>query len=319
LGSVIDCIYVAASARDARYTRICVASIRYFYPDVPIRLLAGSTLQRGLAKELHRYWGVELVDLPRGDYGWGLVKLEPLFGPAGHTFLLMDADTVLAGPVLDLRAPSDAPFFVDNEKLPKADSKRLYYDWESLSKLDPNVQSAQRAFNSGQWFGTAGLLTREDFDPWINWTMPRTLRHPEYFMGGEQGVLNYVVLQKEALSGLRVDRCTIMRWPGHSMDGLDAESVSKRTAPPLIVHWAGMKKMRLRHMVGSDLLLHFERFYYDRLPGGTLRRFFANYQHFLIHWLHWLRVRMKLAYRKWVGTQLSNRDASGGLNQSVGA
>jgi hypothetical protein len=301
---MIDCIYIAASARDARYTRICVASIRYFYPDIPIRLLAGNILQHGLAEELHRHWGVQLEDLPRGDYGWGFVKVEPLFGPRGHTFLVMDADTVLAGPVLDLRAQNHAPFLVDNEKLPEVDSKRLYYDWERLSKLDPNVQSAQRAFNSGQWFGTAGLLTREDFDPWINWTMPRTLRYPEYFMGGEQGVLNYVVLQKERLNHLRVDRCTIMRWPGRSMDGLDAESVSKRTAPSLIVHWAGVKKTRLQHMVGSDVLLHFERFYYDRLPVGTLRRFVANYQHCLIQCLHWVRVRMKLGYRKWVGVRL---------------
>src|SRR5579864_5917378 len=78
--SSIDCIYIAACARDARLTRICVASIRYFYPEVPIRLLAGDILQCGLAEELHRYWGVGLVDLPSGDYGWGLVKLEPLFG-----------------------------------------------------------------------------------------------------------------------------------------------------------------------------------------------------------------------------------------------
>ena len=97
---MIDCFYILACARDARLTRICVASIRYFYPDIPIRLLAGDILQRGLAEELHRYWGVELVDLPRGDYGRGLVKLEPLFvfGRPGHTFLLMDVDTVLAGP-----------------------------------------------------------------------------------------------------------------------------------------------------------------------------------------------------------------------------
>jgi hypothetical protein len=303
---MIDCIYIAACARDARLTRICVASIRYFYPDIPIRLLAGDILQSGLAEELHRYWGVELVDLPRGDYGWGFVKLEPLFGPPGHAFLLMDVDTVLTGPVLDLLARSDAPFFVDNEKLSEADSKRLYYDWERLSKLDPDVQSAQRAFNSGQWFGTAGLLTREDFDPWINWTMPRTLRFPEYFMGGEQGILNYVVLKQEALNGLRVDRRTIMRWPGHSMVGLDARSVSKRMAAPLIVHWAGMKKTRLRHMVGSDVLLQFEKFYYDRLPAGKPRRLFATCQHFLIHWLHWVGVRVKLRYRKWIGRRLSN-------------
>jgi len=110
--------------------------------------------------------------------------------------------------------------------------------------------------------------------------------------------MNYVILQKEAFEGLRIERRTIMRWPGESMEGLNAESVSKRTAPPRIIHWAGMKKPALRHMAGSDILLLFERFYYTRLPAGTLRRWFAICQHFLIHWMHWVTVRVKLTYRR---------------------
>ena len=299
---MIDCIYLAACARDARLTRICVASIRYFYPDIPIRLLAGDILEYGLARELYRYWGVELVDLPRGDYGWGLVKLEPLFGPAGQTFLVVDVDTVFTGRVLDIRAESDAPFFVDDEQLSDNDFKRLYYDWDKLREIDPRAQSARTAFNVGQWFGTAGLVTREEFDPWIEWTLPRRLRYPQYFMGGDQGVMNYVILQKEAFEGLRVERRTIMCWPGHSMQGLDAESISKRTAPPRIIHWAGMKKTSLRHMAGGDILLHFEKVYYAHLPAGTLRRLLAICQHFLIHWRHWVGVRIRLSYRKWIAT-----------------
>jgi hypothetical protein len=295
---MIDCVYIAACARDARLTRICVASIRYFYPDIPIRLLAGGILQRGMASELHRYWGVDLVDLPEGDYGWGLVKLEPLFGPPGQSFLVVDSDTAFTGPVLDVRAQSDAPFLVDNEQLSDADFKRLYYDWDKLREIDPKVQSARTAFNVGQWFGTAGLVKREEFDTWIEWALPRRLRYPQYFMGGDQGVMNYVILQKEAFEGLRIERRTIMRWPGESMEGLNAENVSKRTAPPRIIHWAGMKKPALRHMAGSDVLLLFERFYYTRLPAGTLRRWFAICQHFLILWMHWVTLRVKLTYRR---------------------
>jgi hypothetical protein len=271
-----------------------VASIRYFYPDIPIRLLAGDILQRGLAQELNRYWGVELVDLPKGDYGWGLVKLEPLFGPPGHTFLVVDVDTAFTGRVLDVRAQSDAPFFVDDEQLSDADFKRLYYDWDKLREIDPKAQPARTAFNVGQWFGTAGLVKREEFDPWIEWTLPRRLRYPQYFMGGDQGVINYVILQKEMFEGLRIERRTIMRWPGHSMDSLNAETISTRSAPPRIIHWAGMKKSSLRQMVGSDILLYFERFYYSRLPAGALRRLLAICQHFSIHWLHWISVRIKL-------------------------
>jgi hypothetical protein len=313
----IDCIYIAASARDARLTRICVASIRYFYPDIPIRILAGGILQRGLAEELHRYWGVELVDLPRGDYGWGLVKLEPLFGPADQSFLVMDVDTVFTGRVLDIRAESDAPFFVDDEKLSDANFKRLYYDWDKLREIDPRAQSARAAFNVGQWFGTAGLVKREEFDPWVEWTLPRRLRFPGYFMGGDQGVMNYVILQKEAFEGLRIERRTIMRWPGDSMEGLDVESVSKGTAPPLVIHWAGMKKTLLQGMVGADLLLFFERFYYQRLPAGKLQRVLANCRHVWLQWLHAVQWRVRLQFHKRIGRRLAKNSKPEIVKQSI--
>jgi hypothetical protein len=310
------CIYIAACARDARLARICVASIRYFYPEVPIRLLAGDILQRGLAEELQRFWGVELVDLPKGDYGWGLVKLEPLFGPEGQKFLVMDVDTVLTGRLLDIRAESDAPFFVDDEQLSDADFKRLYYDWDRLREIDAKAQLARNAFNAGQWFGTAGLVKREEFDPWVEWTLPRRLHYPEHFMGGDQGVMNYVILQKEAFERLRIERRTIMRWPGNSIDGLDVESVSKGTAPPLVIHWAGMKKTLLRNMVGADLLVFFERFYYQQLPAGRLRRVLAICYHVWLQGKHFISVRATLAYRKWIGALLSKNTSSVIVKQS---
>jgi hypothetical protein len=302
----LDCVYVAACARDARFARICVASIRYFYPDVLIRLLAGEPLEHGLAEELCRYWGVKLVDLPEGDFGSGLVKLEPLFGRPGERFLVLDVDTVFTGPVLDFWQ-SNSDFLVDDERLPDIDSKRLYYNWEQLSKIDPNVPPAKMAFNTGHWFGTAGLVKRDEFDPWLEWTMPRKLRYPQHFMSGDQGVMNYVLLKKEAFKEVRIERRTIMRWPGHSMEKLDAKSVAERRAPPLVVHWAGMKKTRLSAMVGSDLLLFYERFYYARMPAGKFRRVIAICKHYFIQWRHFIFVRVSLTYRKWLKTASSTR------------
>jgi hypothetical protein len=110
--ATIDCIYVAASAADARYTRICVASVRYFYPTIPIKLLIGGRLERGLAKELNRYWNVGLAEVQPGEYGWGFVKLEPLFGKRGERFLMLDSDTAIVGDVLALYATNEADFLV---------------------------------------------------------------------------------------------------------------------------------------------------------------------------------------------------------------
>ena len=293
----VDVIYLAACSRDARLTRICVASIRYFYPDVPIKVLAGDILQPGLAQELSNHWNVGVADLPVGDYGWGLVKLEPLFGPAGQRFMVCDVDTVFTGRVLDVRAKSDAPFFVDDEQLSDADFKRLYYDWDKLAAIDL-MRAARKAFNVGQWFGTAGLVDRHELDDWVEWTLPRRLRYPDLFMGGDQGVVNYVLLKREAFDGLCIDRHTFMRWPGNGLGDLTPQRVSQGEAPPLVIHWAGMKAIFLRNMVGSELLQFFENYYYSRLPYGRLRRVLALCQHV---WLHWVfkasrpfRVRLQL-------------------------
>jgi hypothetical protein len=295
----VDRIYLAACARDARLTRICLASIRYFYPDAPIQILAGDLLQPGLAEELKKHWNIEVADLPPGDYGWGLVKLEPLFGPPGQRFLVMDVDTAFTGKVLDERAKSDASFFVDDEVLSDADFKRLYYDWDKLAAIDPDVQCARKSFNVGQWFGTAGIVKREEFDRWVEWTLPRTLRYPDLFMGGDQGIMNYVVLKKEAFEGLKIDRQTIMRWPGDGMEGLDAASVAAGKAPPLVIHWAGMKATFLHDMVGGDLLQFFEDWYYQHMPMGRARKLLALWRHVWIQWSFRVSRRVKLRLRLW--------------------
>ena len=126
--SNVDCVYVAASARDGRFTRICVASIRHFYEDVPIRLLAGGKLEEGLSKELARYWDVGSAEVQAGEWGWGFVKLEPLFGRPGERFMVLDSDTVFGGRVLEIWDNGDADFLVDDELQREADLRRLYYD-----------------------------------------------------------------------------------------------------------------------------------------------------------------------------------------------
>jgi hypothetical protein len=289
-----ECIYIAAWARDARYTRICVASVRYFYPDVAIKLLAGGPLEQGLADEMRHYWNVGMADLPSGDYGWGFVKLEPLFGRRRERFLMLDSDTVMAGPVLALWSADDATFLVDEETQTEADIRRLYYDWRLLSQIDPKAQPPGFVFNSGQWFGTAGVLTRNDFSPWLEWTMPRQLRYPEIFKQGEQGILNYIFNQKEVLAGRNVRRRKIMHWPGHGMNGLTAASLAGRTAPPLVIHWAGMKKRTVGAMTGADVLRFFEKLYYSRLPGGAIRQFFTGVHYPLTDWRHDLNQRIRL-------------------------
>jgi len=247
---------------------------------------------------LRRFWNVGLADVPRGNYGWGFVKLEPLFEPPGERFLVLDSDTILTGPVLDLTTDCEAPFLVDDEEPAEQRAKEIYYDWEQLKTIDPIARVPEFLFNSGQWFGTAGVLTRNDFSPWLEWTMPRKVSPPGYFMNGEQGILNYIFNRKVALGTLQVQRRPIMRWPGHSLGGLNAHSVANRTAVPSVVHWAGMKRTRQRDMVGADLLAFFEKQYYKRIPAGEPRRLVAGVQHTVASSLHEVGVTVRLTSRR---------------------
>jgi hypothetical protein len=305
---VVDLIYIAACSRDSRFTRICVASIRFFYPSIPIKILAGSKLRPALLDELRFHWGVQTAAVPGGDYGWGFVKLEPLFGKVGERFLMLDSDTVITGPVLDLWGPDTAQFLVDDEKQTEETIKELYYDWKRVREVDCTALPPRFVFNSGQWFGTAGVLTRHDFALLVDWSStPPQLRHPRMFMPGEQGILNYVLNQKAMLAGVPVNRRTIMRWPGHGMDSISVQSVAARTAPPLIVHWAGMKKSRLGAMAGGDMLCFFEHLYYSRMPAARAKQFWAGVKYPVAEWRNDLSVRLRQRWQM-IMTRLAESD-----------
>jgi hypothetical protein len=299
--SAVDCVYIAVSARDTRLARIAVASVRYFHPGIAISLLPGAPLARAFVDEMRRGWGVGVAGVPRGVYGWGFVKLEPLFGRAGERFLVLDADTVLTGPVLDVAVRARAPFVVDDTPLPDAQARQLYFDWDRVRALDPGAPDARAAFNSGQWIGTAGLVPREAFDPWVEFGFPRRLRHPALFMGGDQGVLNLVLLGMEARGEIAIDRVPLMRWAGHPLDGLTAEAVAARRAPAAVIHWAGEKRTRLGNAAGADVLRFFERAYYAGIGASRARRAADAARHVLTQWHHAASERVTLVRRRMRG------------------
>jgi len=295
-GRRLDTIFVAASARDARFTRICVASIRHFYPTATIKLLVGGKLEDGLANELSRYWDVRLSDVPPGEWGWGFVKLEPLFGREGEQFLVLDSDTAFGGAVLQHWQESSAPFLVDDEQQSEADINRLYYDWTKVAAIDRQAQPPQFLFNSGQWFGTAGLLRRKDFERFLDWnSMPPKARLSGLFQNGDQGMLNYVLNQRAHIDRQIVERRKIMCWPGNGMETFTAQSISQKTAEAKVIHWAGFKRARLGELPGADILRFFEAQYYAQLPKGTTVRVLRRARYpteFSIR-----KVSDKLAYR----------------------
>lgn len=327
----VDRIYVAATAHDARLARICIASIREYYADIPIYLLPGGPLKQDFVEEVDRFWNVKVADIPAGEYGWGFVKFEPLFMEPGISFLMIDADTVMTGPVLDQvpeefrtknnassKQPdgdgsgSDQPesdetcdFIIDNEVLPAGEVFGLYFDCKKLESVTGAQFRPDFLFNTGQWCGRTGMLNRDVFSRWVEWSMPRALRHPEMFFCGDQGVLNLVVNQMCQQDAIRVRRVPLMHWPGWGMREYDAKSISAGKAPVRIIHWAGVKAARIGAMPGSDVLLHFEKRYYNKIPNGRYLRLARSTASTTKHWYRNFKTWLRLFWQKKIAKSIS--------------
>lgn len=271
----ISRICIATHRKDLRFARICVASIRARYPQIPIYLIKDVLNGDFSTTEVEEHFDVRIFTGDYNRFGWGLSKLEPLFESTGDRFLVLDSDTVVAGPILEFLQTIDADFIVDKETQSEDVLRSIYFAPEAVRQLDPAYVYPGFSFNTGQFVATGGELHRQDFEHLVDWsTVPPTIRHPEIFKNGEQGVLNYVLQKKAAEGKITIARVPLMLWPGYEkeMNALDPTLVTSGPGVPKIIHWAGFKSRALRLLPGSAILQHFEQQYYSQVDFGDWKR-----------------------------------------------
>jgi hypothetical protein len=252
-------IYVSACRRDWHLARLCLASIRYWYPRFPVCLikdLGHGEFDTSAAEKKH---AVEVLASTVSNFGYGFSKLEPLFLPGKQRYLMLDADLLVLGRVIEFLEQSEADFVVHPETNGREHTETLAYKLGPLAELDPGYLPPDRIFNSGNYVATTGLLQREDFEGLIRWDEPRSLVRPDVFMCGDQGVLNYVLFKAWRQNRLSVDFLHYYLWGGHGAPGVRVADLRTRKSKPQITHWAGPKSDDINLMPRSDLL----RFYQE--------------------------------------------------------
>jgi hypothetical protein len=299
----IDRIYVAGFRHDAHFTRACVASIRCWYSSIPITLIKDRFYGDYSTRDIEKYYGCDVFPSDGRVYGWGMGKLEPLFCPDAGRFLVLDSDIVFLGPVLGRLSAIAADFVVQFEDPSPEFITKNYFDLDRLRAADPDFEFPGYTFNTGQWVGTGGLISRDDLRPWLDRSNPPAIREPAIFKLGEQGLFNYIVMKAAAAGRLSVARERFMEV-GDSPAVLAFDLVhGSQAQPPFLVHWCGLRQSRFSTMVRGDLLLHFERLYYSRIPFGHLRRVVAAA---LRESLNLLRREYR-RLRRWAGAFLKPR------------
>lgn len=269
---MIDCIYINTYRKDFWFARICVASIRYWYPEVPIQLIKDFGAGDFDTSVIERVFNVGIMDTKGKSFGWGFGKFEPLFQKKRERFLFLDADTIMLGPVLDAM-PVDADFVVDREDLPDDKLHHLYFDPAMVKLFDPAFKFPGFAFNTGQWVGTSGLLQREDFAPHVQWDPAPRLANPGVFKQADQGVMNYVVFREAQKGKLSVVRHPLMLWPAEGRTAhISLDPIAAHTGPyPLVMHFAGMKGRSVDAFPHKDILSFYQDHYYK--AAGSYAKF----------------------------------------------
>jgi hypothetical protein len=292
-------IYVNAYKYDFDFAEICIASIRYWYPHIPIVLIKDTGAGEFDTRHCEEKWDVRIFDSPRKRFGWGFGKWEPLFLDKVHSFLVLDADTVLTGPVLDTAKQASSQFIVHDEVQPTRRLNEIYYKLDRIKEVNDQFVYPGYTFNEGQWFGTSGVLTRQDFEPILEWTEPPTSRYPQILLQGAQGHLNFTLQLKHQLGLVSLTRKNIMIFPeGNSADFLDLKKIEAKVPEyPFVLHWAGYRFRTIEDLPRADILAFYRDLYYSKLRKAdarkaNIRRRYLYYEERLLHYSRRLRERL---------------------------
>lgn len=288
--SKIEKIFIPCCEKDIWFTKICVASIRYWYPNIPIYLIKDYKLGNFSTLEIERYWDVVILNTEIKKFGWGFAKLELLFRENNERVLIVDSDTVFLGRVIEVLDVFDEDFIVSGYRIdPKSNvCKKTYFDIDKLLEFDPIYVFPGVAFNTGQIVATCGKINKNDFLNLIDWGEPPALRFKNIFSCADQGILNYILMKKHQLGQISVKSFDFYKWSFYKFskqelsDMLKLSQIEKRQGYPYIVHWAGYvnrlgtKSPPFSKMPLANILKFYNSFYYSKVRFGTFLKYFRS-------------------------------------------
>lgn len=289
----VDRIYISVYRYDKEVAKTAIASIRYWYPDIPVFLIKDYGKGSCDTSDIQKFFNVAELDLARKDLGWGYGKLEPLFLEQKHSFLVLDADTVFTGPVLDKVKDIETDFIVDDE-IPELNRfNQIYYNLDKINNIAPDFAFHGYSFNSGQWFGTSTILKRSDFELSLEWSHPPKSKYPDIVFEGDQAHLNFHFHRLENAKRLTIKRISLMIYPVEkNADFILLEDIiNKRSKTPFIIHWAGMKYDNKSKLPRQDIIDYYNEYYYSivgrsRRPKDKALKQYLVYEKKLKHFLN---------------------------------
>lgn len=277
------CIIIFCHKKDYFLAKILVASIRFYHPEVEI-YLCKDLLKGGFqTTEMEKYWRVKILNLGITRFGWSAAKMHFYLSDKlkGKKVLLLDADTVFTGRVLDRLIP----LAMENDVVVSAEYrpgnggewlKKQYYDIDVVQKMHPDFELPGYYFNCGQLLARSELFNSEEvkevfdekqFPFWLN------LRD---FPLVDQAVLNYLLPYKEQKKEIKMAKVGYYVWIDSDIAReMDFNGVIEGDKYLYILHWAGNERIPYIYgMIRGDILVFFQKLYFEKIPYGKIKRVF---------------------------------------------
>lgn len=306
-------VVITVNKKDLWFCRMCVASIRYYYPTIPI-LLIKDELNGGFSTiELEKKWNVGLLDFAIKKFGWSAAKIF-LYTDSrfyGKYLFVIDSDIIFIGKVLDqfLDQMQEYDVFVSSELEvnPYASwVKDVYFDVKSIETKDSRYAYPGYFFNAGQLLVKGGFVRKEgvtDYFDFKNYPYWKNLIELPLV---DQSLFNFLFPIMEKENQIKVNaNFSFMLWSkDEKCKDITVDNIISDFNYQYLIHWAGdIRTPYIAKMKNAELLKFFENYYYTKIKFGGLIRSIRLINSFLIFWF--LNLKKSIKYHL-IRSKISN-------------
>jgi hypothetical protein len=273
-------IVIAVNKKDVWFCRICVASIRYYYPNVIIHLLKDELNGRFSTKEIEQNWNVSLIEYPMKHFGWSGMKMHFYCDERfeNRKFLVLDSDIVFIGKLLDEEFVQnfDDDVIVCEQAWADPETNwfsQTYFSYNVVKEFDATYIFNGYPFNCGQLFCKGNFLDKNSIAPYFDFKSYPPWRRLDIFPLVDQSVFNYLFPTLEKKDEMKMGRVSYMYWSEFTVTKtITLDSVKRGKEYPMLIHWAGALRIPLiNKMTRGDILAFFEDFYYSKIPVSWIK------------------------------------------------
>ena len=271
-------IVVACFKKDIHLARICVASVRYWYPEIDIYLLKDLNQGDFSTREIELNFNCKIFKTKRKKFGWPWSKLEVIFHEEKAQWFFIDSDIVFVGRVLEnFSEINHGTFCVTGEKVPfeldpEIEANYLNID-EVKSRINKDYSYPGFVFNGGQILISSGILKEKDFCDVISFNPKIENMFPDIFKHGDQGILNYKFASFHKEKRINLIYLDFWAWPNTPLaKSFKLSDIKNKESRPYLIHWAGIKPVKFSKTPHLEILSFYENEYYKRIRFKVWKR-----------------------------------------------